>query len=126
MPNCLVPAAAVIAAALAPAGVLAQQYVSQEGASSVPNYSLVQLSVDPDKVSAEAFKAQVDTIRSCEDAVKVGGALGADITRNAYLRGSQLPTDLASILKTLPAGQPTPLFSGKDGQLRVLVICGRT
>lgn len=43
MPNRLVPAAAVIAAALAPVGVLAQQYVSQEGASSVPNYSLVQL-----------------------------------------------------------------------------------
>lgn len=126
MLNRLVPAAAVLSVALAPVGVLAQQYVSQEGASSVPNYSLVQLSVDPAKVSAEAFKAQVDTIRSCEDAVKVGGALGADITRNAYVRASQLPTDLAAILKKLPSGEPTPLFSGNDGQLRVLVICGRT
>lgn len=57
--------------------------------------------------------------------MKVGGALGADITRNAYVRGSQLPTDLAAILKKLPTGQPTPLFRGKDGQLRVMVICGR-
>ena len=123
MPNRLVPAALAAAiVALAPAGVQAQE----ERTSALPNYSLVQLSVDPDKVPADEFRAKLETVRSCNDAVKAGAAIGAGITRNDYVRASALPPELAAILERMPSGQPTPMFSGRDGQLRVLVICGRT
>lgn len=122
MLNRLVPAAALAAAALVPAGVLAQE----ERTSAVPIYNLVQLAVDPDKVSAEEFSAKLETVTSCEAAVKASKAFRAVVTRNDYVRASNLPDDMAAMLKELPTGQPSSPFRGKDGKLRVLVICNRS
>lgn len=115
-----VAAAALIAAPLA----LSAQ--SDVRTSSVPTYHLVQLSVQSGQVTPEDFKARTEAIQSCEDASEVAQSIGADFVRNRHIRATQMPEDLQDILKDLPAGEATPVFS-KDGQvLRVLVLCART
>jgi hypothetical protein len=123
MPHRLIPAAAMLAAALAPGAALGQTEVRT---SPQPNYNLVQLSVNSAEVAPEEFKTRTAAIRSCQEALQLAGDLGAEVTRNPYVRADQLPSELKAILKDLPAGQATPVFSGNGEVLRVLVVCNRS
>ena len=118
----LAPAAAMFAATLVPASAVAQE----ERTSPRPNYNLVQLSVKSTDVEPEEFQTRTQEIRSCNEAVKLAGDLGAEVTRNAYVRADQLPTELNAILRDMPTGQATPVFSNSGEVLRVLVLCNRS
>ena len=87
-----------------------------------PNYNLVQLSVKSAEVAPEEFKTRTEAIRSCDQAVKLAAELDAQVTRNAYVRADQMPTELNAILKDLPTGQATPVFTNGGEVLRVLVL----
>lgn len=108
--------------AIAAAGASAQQ----ERMSPRPNYNLVQLSVKSAEVAPEEFKTRTKAIRSCDQAVKLAAELDAQVTRNAYVRADQMPTELNAILKDLPTGQATPVFTNGGEVLRVLVLCNRS
>lgn len=108
--------------AIAAAGASAQQ----ERMSPRPNYNLVQLSVKSAEVAPEEFKTRTEAIRSCDQAVKLAAELDAQVTRNAYVRADQMPTELNAILKDLPTGQATPVFTNGGEVLRVLVLCNRS
>jgi hypothetical protein len=115
-------ALAAATAATAAAGASAQQ----ERMSPRPNYNLVQLSVKSAEVAPGEFKTRTEAIRSCDQAVKLAGELGAQLTRNAYVRADQMPAELNAILKDLPTGQATPVFTDGGEVLRVLVLCNRS
>lgn len=122
MPHRLISAAAMIAAAIAPAVAAAQQ----ERTSPRPNYNLVQLTVKSADIAMEDFKARTEAIRSCDAAVKLAGELDAQVTRNSYVRADKMPSDLNAILKDLPTGHATPVFSNEKAIMRVLVLCNRS
>lgn len=115
-------APALALCALVPGAVSAQA----ERSSSVQTFHLMQLSVNAADVPTEDFQTRTEAIRSCGDAMDLGEDLGADMTRNRFVRASQLPDALRTILEELPAGHATPVFSNEGNVLRVLVLCNRT
>ena len=121
MPHRLIPAAAMLAAALAPAAVFAQAEVT----SPLPNYNLVQLSVAASAVPIEAFQARTMAISDCGDAVKLGKVLGAKVERKTFVHASELPPQLRPVLKDLPNGMATPVLTEDGKVLHVLVVCSR-
>ena len=121
MPHRLIPAAAMLAAALAPAAAIAQQ----ERTSPLPNYNLVQLSVASSAVPIEEFQARTMEIASCGDAVKLGKALDAKVERKAFVYSTELPPQLRPVLKNLPNGMATPVLTEDGKALHVLVVCSR-
>lgn len=121
MPHRLIPAAAMIAAALAPVAATAQD----ERASPRPDYNLVQLSVAASVVPIEQFQARTMAITSCGEAVKLGKTLGAKVERKAFVHASELPPKLRPVLKDLPNGMATPVLTEDGKVLHVLVICSR-
>jgi hypothetical protein len=121
MPHRLIPAAAMLAAALAPAAVFAQAEVT----SPLPNYNLVQLSVAASAVPIEAFQARTMAISACGDAVKLGKALGAKVERKTFVHASELPPQLRPVLQNLPNGMATPVLTEDGKVLHVLVVCSR-
>lgn len=122
MPHRFIPAAALLAAALAPASAIAQE----ERLSPLPNYNLVQLTVAASVVPADEFQARTMEITSCKDAVELGKALGAKINRSNFTRAGQLPPQLRPLIKDLPNGMASPVLSEEDGSvLHVLVVCSR-
>ena len=122
MLNRLVPAAALIAATLAPAGALAQQGWS----TSVPAYTYVQLSVNTATVAPAEFKAQTEAIRSCDDARKLAGALNAQVNSGRSVSAAQLPPQIRPILADTPAGRATPVLVEGKRLLHVVVVCQRS
>lgn len=98
----------------------------QERMSPRPNYNLVQLTVKSAEVAPGEFKARTAAVRSCDQAVKLAEELGAQVTRNPYVRADQMPSQLNDILKDLPTGHATPVFSNDPGIMRVLVLCNRS
>lgn len=122
MPHRLIPAAAVLAAALAPAAALGQTDVRT---SPLPNYNLVQLSVASSAMPIEQFQARTMEIGSCSDAVKLGKAMDAKVERKAFVHASELPPQLREVLKNLPNGMATPVLSDDGKALHVLVVCSR-
>lgn len=121
MPHRLIPAAALLAAAIVSASAIAQD----ERASSLPNYNLVQLSVAASAVPADEFQTRTMAITSCGEAVKLGKALGAKVERKTFVHASELPPQLRPVLKNLPNGIASPLLSEDGKMLHVLVVCSR-
>lgn len=122
MSRTIVLAIAAHAAALVPA----QAFVQPARESSRPGYTLLQLTVKPTAVGFADFGARTSTIRSCDDAVKLGTELGAELVGKTNVRSDQLPSELQNILKELPIGHATPVYGYADKWLRVLVLCNRT
>jgi len=122
MPHRLIPAAAMLAAALAPGTALGQTEVRT---SPLPNYNLVQLSVAASAVPIEQFETRTMEIGSCADAVKLGKAMGAKVERKAFVHATELPPQLRPLLKDLPNGMATPVLSEDGATLHVLVVCSR-
>lgn len=123
MPRRLISAAAVLAAMLVPAAAFGQTDVH---GSPRPRYNLVQLTVKTAEITPEQFSSRTQAIRSCDDAVKLAAELGAEVTRNAYVRADEMPSQLNDILKDLPTGHATPVFSNDAAIMRVLVLCNRS
>jgi hypothetical protein len=121
MPHRLIPAAAMLAAALAPASAIAQE----QRMSPLPSYNLVQLSVAASAVPIEEFQARTIAINSCGDAVKLGKALDAKVERKRYVHATELPPQLRPVLKNLPNGIASPVLSEDGEMLHVLVVCSR-
>jgi hypothetical protein len=122
MPHRFIPAAALLAAALAPASAIAQE----ERLSPLPNYNLVQLSVAAHAIPIEEFQTRTMAISSCGEAVKLGKALGAKVERKSFVHATALPPQLRPVLKDLPNGMASPVLSEEDGSvLHVLVVCSR-
>lgn len=94
--------------------------------SPLPSYNLVQLSVAASAVPADEFQNRTMAITSCGEAVKLGKALGAKVTRSRDVHASELPPQLRPVLRNLPNGMASPLVSDDGSALHVLVICGRT
>jgi hypothetical protein len=113
----------VLAAALGLAPAAAQETPAAEPAPV--SYALIQLSVQPGKVASGEFRKRTEAIRSCPDAVKLAGEIGAEVVRNARVTPDRLPPRLATLLETLPVGHATPVFAGSGNTLRVLVLCQR-
>ncbi len=122
MPHRLIPAAAMLAAALAPAAALGQTEVLT---SPLPNYNLVQLSVAASALPIDEFQTRTMAISSCSDAVKIGKALGAKVERKSFVHASELPPQLRPMLKDLPNGMASPVLSEGGEMLHVLVVCSR-
>ncbi|MFO6447738.1 hypothetical protein ACLBKU_11385 [Erythrobacter sp. NE805] len=116
---------ALLAAALAIAPAAAQPAAAPSEAPAPVSYALIQLSLHPGKVATGEFKTRTGAIRSCPEAVKLAGELGAEVVRNARVTPDRLPPRLATLLETLPVGHATPVFSGSGNTLRVLVLCQR-
>lgn len=114
-------AAAILAAALAPTGAIAQE----ERSSPLPEYNLVQLSVAASAVPIAEFQTRTMAINSCGDAVKLGKAMGAKVERKRFVHATELPPQLRPVLKNLPNGMATPVLSSDDRVLSVLVVCSR-
>ena len=112
---------ALAATVLAPAAVSAQS----ERSSPVESYHLVQLSVNASEVDPEVFKQRTEAIRSCNDATELGEEIGADMTRNRFVRATQLPDALKVIVEELETGRATPVYSNDGQVLGVLVLCHR-
>ena len=121
MLNHIITVSAAGALALAPAAVSAQQ----ERASPVDSFHLVQLSVNASDVAPDEFKAKTESIRSCADARDLRDSLGAEMTRNRFVRATQLPDDLRALVDELPTGHATPVYTYDGAVLRVLVLCNR-
>ncbi|NCP13366.1 MAG: hypothetical protein GW858_04280 [Sphingomonadales bacterium] len=122
MPHRLIPAAAMLAAALVPAAALGQTDVR---ISPLPDYNLVQLTVSASAVPADEFQTRTMEITSCKDAVNLGKALGAKINRSNFTKAGQLPPQLRPLLKDLPNGMASPVLSEGGDMLHVLVVCSR-
>lgn len=116
--------AAAFLAVLAGAAPAAAQDAPDAEAPPV-TYALLQISLVPGKVASGAFRTRMEAVRSCPEAVKAAGELGAQVVRNAHVRADELPPRLQAALKDLPVGQATPMFSGSANTLRVLVLCHR-
>ena len=113
-------------AALAAAGLLASAAAAQQAPESpAPSYALVQLSVSSAKITPAQFRKHTEAIRSCEEAVTLAGEIGADVVRNARVTPDRLPQQLRPVMKDLPLGHATQVFSGSGSTLRVLVLCAR-
>ena len=112
-------ACALAATVLAPATVSAQQ----ERSAGIPAYHMLQLEVKASEIDPVAFNAQTREIRDCGDATDVAEAFDAKITRNRYVRATQLPQDVRDVIDATPIGQATPVFSADGETLRVLVVC---
>ena len=121
MPHRLIPTAAMLVAALAPAAAFAEQ----ESTSSLPNYNLVQLSVAASAVPIEEFQARTMAINTCGDAVKLGKAMDAKVERKRFVHATELPPQLRPVLKDLPNGMASPVLSEDGATLHVLVVCSR-
>jgi hypothetical protein len=121
MSHHLIPAAAMVAAALAPAAALAQE----ERASPLPDYNLVQLSVAASAVPIEEFQTRTMAINSCGDAVKLGKAMGAKVERKPFVHATELPPKLRPLLANLPNGMASPVLHDGGAALHVLVVCSR-
>lgn len=117
----LIPTAAMLAAALAPAAALAEQ----ESTSSLPNYNLVQLSVAASAVPIEEFQARTMEINTCGDAVKLGKVMDAKVERKRFVHATEVPPQLRPVLKDLPNGMASPVLSEDGATLHVLVVCSR-
>lgn len=122
MPRRFVPAAAVIAAVLAPAGALAQEVRY----SSVPVYSFVQLSVNAGTIAPGDFRERTEAIQSCADARELGKALGARINNGDSVMANRLPSELRPILAETPTGKATPVLVEKGAAMHVVVLCHRS
>lgn len=118
----LVPAAALIAAALAPAGALAQEVRY----ASTPVYSFVQLSVAAGTIAPGDFRERTEAIQSCADARELGKALGARISNGDSVMANRLPGELRPILAETPTGKATPVLVEKGTAMHVVVICHRS
>jgi hypothetical protein len=121
MPHRLIPTAAMLAAALVPAGALAQD----ERTSPLPNYNLVQLSVAASTIPIDEFQTRTMAISSCGEAVKLGKSLGAKVERKSFVHATALPPQLRPVLKELPNGMASPVLSEDGSVLHVLVVCSR-
>ncbi len=117
--------AALLAAALSVAPAAAQRADAPAPETAPVSYALLQISLTPGKVATGAFKSRMEAVRSCPEAVKVAGELGAAVVRNARVTPDRLPPMLAALLEDLPVGHATPVFSGAGNTLRVLVLCQR-
>lgn len=113
---------ALIAAALAPAGVMAQdvRYFS------LPVYSFVQLSVSSATIAPADFRAKTEAVRSCGEARRLGKALGARINNGDTVMANRLPGELRAVLAQTPTGRATPVLAEKDAAMHVVVICHRS
>lgn len=118
----LIPASAMLAAALAPAAAIGQTDVRT---SPLPSYNLVQLSVAASAVPIEEFQTRTMEISSCGDAVKLGKAMDAKVERKRFVHASELPPQLRPVLKDLPNGIASPVLSEDGLALHVLVVCSR-
>lgn len=118
----LIPAAAMLAAALAPVAATGQTDVRM---SPLPNYNLVQLSVAASAVPIEEFQARTMEINTCRDAVKLGKAMDAKVERKNFVHETELPPQLRPVLRNLPNGMATPVLSEDGTALHVLVVCNR-
>ncbi|AOL22873.1 hypothetical protein Ga0102493_111851 [Erythrobacter litoralis] len=121
MPRRLFPVLAAATAAIVPAGASAQQ----ERASTLPSYSLVQLSVLSAQVAPSDFSSTTKTIRSCSEAMKIAKANGWQAERKRFVHPSELPPQLRPIMRDVPNGEATPVLSEDGSALHVLVICSR-
>lgn len=121
MTHRLIPAAAMLAAAFAPASAIAQE----ERTSWLPNYNLVQLSVAASAVPIDEFQTRTMAINSCRDAVKLGKAMDAKVERKRFVHATELPPQLRPVLKDLPNGIASPVLSEDGLALHVLVVCSR-
>ena len=111
---------------LAPTSVaLAQAGAPGTQTSNVPAYHLMQLEVKTKDVSVETFETKTAAINDCSEVKAVAKELGGKMVRNRFVRASQMPSDLRAILKELPAGKATPVFSTDPAAARVLVLCNR-
>ena len=110
---------ALAATVFAPAAVAAQQARS----AGIPAYHMVQLEVKASEIDPADFNAQTREIRDCGDAMDVAEAFDAEITRNRFVRATQLPQDVRDVIDATPIGQATPVFSADGETLRVLVVC---
>jgi hypothetical protein len=117
----LVPVA-LFAAAIAPAGALAQEVRT----SAVPVYSFVQLSVTAGVIAAADFKARTEAIGSCAEARELGKALGARINNGDSVMANLLPSELRPILAKTPTGKATPVLVEQGTAMHVVVICHRS
>lgn len=121
MLNRLVPAAAMVVGALAPAAATAQT----ESESSRPSYNLVQLTVAASAVPIEEFQTRTMAITSCSEAVALGKAMDAKVERKRFVHATELPAQVRPVLKDLPNGMATPVLSEDGKALHVLVVCSR-
>lgn len=119
----LVPAAALIAATLAPSATLAQVVRSS---STVPVYNFVQLSVNAATIAPDEFKARTEEIRSCGDARKLAKTIGARVNNGDTVMSTLLPYDLRPILASTQTGRATPVLVEEGSALHVVVICHRS
>ncbi|AWW75506.1 hypothetical protein CD351_13805 [Erythrobacter sp. KY5] len=117
-------AAALLAASIAPVAASAQVVEGARG-SFQPSYHLVQLSVALAGMSAEAFEARTKEIASCADAIDLARDIDAEITRNRHVPQERLPGAVQDVLRDLPTGQASPIFSNDGETMRVLVICNK-
>lgn len=117
----LVPVA-LIAAALAPTGALAQDVRS----SSTPVYSFVQLSVAVGTIAPGDFRERTEAIQSCADARELGKLLGARINNGDSVMANRLPGELRPILAQTPTGRATPVLLKDGAAMYVVVICHRS
>ena len=93
--------------------------------SPVPRYDLLQLSVSSETVDAEEFVARTAEIASCTDARELAEAIGGDVKRDRFVRSSAMPQGLQDMLADLPKGKASPVYSGGEGIMHVMVICNR-
>ena len=113
---------ALAAAALVPAALSAQTNIRT---SSVPNYHLMQLSISSTDYSLAEFRSATEALRSCAEARDLARSIGADIRRDRFVRGTQLPESLRAEIETLTSGHATRVFSENGETMRVIVLCNR-
>ena len=112
------------AAATFPAAFASAQSDAGVRSSSIPSYHLMQLSLDPEGLEVGVFKAKTEEVRSCKDALQLARSTFAKVNRDRFVRASSLPGELQDILRDLPTGHATPLFTSA-GKVRVMFICNR-
>jgi len=117
--------ARIIAAWLAAFALAAPAAAQQAPEPPQPTYALVQLSVSSGAMTPGQFRKRTEALRSCEEAVSLATEIGAEVVRNARVTPERLPPQLRPVLKDLPVGHATQVFSGSGGTLRVLVLCQR-
>ena len=118
----LVPAAALIAATLAPAAISAEEVRT----SSVQVYELTQVSVNASAIAPAEFEEKTQAIRSCRDARQLAKEIGARVQRDNFVRATALPSELQPILAETPTGRASPVMVEDGAALHVFVVCGRS
>ncbi|MFM7348824.1 MAG: hypothetical protein ACKO01_04975 [Erythrobacter sp.] len=119
------PILALLGAALTAWPAAAQPVEAPGDAPAPVSYALLQISLVPGKVASGAFRTRMEAVRSCPEAVKAANEMGAEVVRNAHVTPDRLPPKLEILLRDLPVGRATPVFSGSGNTLRVLVLCQR-